>query len=496
MSDYQGYPGQQPATGGWAQQPHWSGPAQPGAGWNPNQTYPQPAAPGYPATAAQPVGYDPRSPYGQSPYSQPHNQQWQPGAPGGPSAPPPRKRTALVVTVAAVVVALLAATGVWYFGFRDSKGAGGQTSPQEAANAMLVSLSQKDPVGVADQLAPSEAKLFGDLTGDVLTELKRLQIVTPDASQGNLTGATVTVAGLTYDPSPDTINDHVSVVKLTGGTITITTDPAKLPLTDKIKQAADQSKRATPTTKTYNIADEVAKRGGPIRVATVLEGGKWYPSLFYTAADTWAQQKHLGSPTAADAIAATGGDTPEATMDAVIKALSDRDLAGFIALLPPDEMAVLHDYGQMIVRAANIGKNTSAAVKVSNTSWNVSDTTGGKLVSIKSLTVTVNGTSTTIAHDGDSLTVSTAGKAPVTVTDATIDSYLDELGTGGSVVDPTLKDIIKREYKQVLGIGFVLTQTNGKWFFSPLRSYVGIFTQLLKGLQPSDIDYFLTQIHR
>ena len=39
----------------------------------------------------------------------------------------------------------------------------------------------------------------------------------------------------------------------------------------------------------------------------------------------------------------------------------------------------------------------------------------------------------------------------------------------------------------------MVTQVDGKWYFSPIRSYAGIFTQLLKGLQPSDIDYFITK---
>ena len=236
------------------------------------------------------------------------------------------------------------------------------------------------------------------------------------------------------------------MVKLTGGTVTVTVDPTKVPLTDKIKQLEGDKLTSGTKTKTYSVADLAAKNGAPIRIATVLEDGKWYPSVFYTIADAWAQHSHLGNPTAADAIPAVGASSPEAVMDQVASVLSTRDLAGLIAITPPDEMQVLHDYGQMIVRAANVKDSTTPAFTISNTSWNVADTTGGKLVSIKALTVTVNGTSTTITRDGDSLTVATAGKPPVTVTEDTIDNYLGQLG---SDVDPTLKDIIKREYQQV-----------------------------------------------
>ena len=413
----------------------------------------------------------------------------------------------MVVTVVAVVVALLAGTGLWYFGIRDTKSAGGQASPQAAVSAMLTSLSQRDPVGVADQLDPAEASLFADLNGEFLAELKRLQVLSPSASATSLTGTKVSVTGLTFGSDPDQINTHVTVVKLTGGTVVVATDPSALPLTDKIKSAAGTAlTKVEPKSQTFNIADEVAKTGKPIRIATVEHDGRWYPSLFYTAADYWAQSTKAGNPTAADYIAPAGGSSPEDAMTKLVTAATGGDYAGVIALLPPQEMAVLHDYGKLItarIPASAKAKLPSAAI--SDATWNVSDVADGKLVSLRTLTVTVAGQQVTVAHDAGagSLTVTMSGRPGITLDKNSIAGFVSQamessgglVGTGsGSVpaLDPQLVKIVGQEFQQLTDVGVVMTQDNGQWYASPMRSYGQIFVGLLNGLQPADVDYLLS----
>ena len=497
-----------PGPGGW--QPPVNPPA-PGLGPQgyPAQGYP---APGYPAQQYPSPGY-PVQPYPNQGYpNQGAQPQPQPGfaQPEVPATPPgnrrARGRTAVVVTVAAVVIALVAGTGLWYFGFRETKSAGGQDSPQAAVSAVLTSLSQKDPVGVADQLDPAEASLFSDLNGELLTELKRLDILSPSASATTLTGSKITVTGLTFGSDPDQINDHVTVVKLTGGTVVVATDPSSLPLTDKIKDAAGTAlARVEPKSKTYSIADEVKKAGRPIRIATVEHDGKWYPSLFYTAADNWAQEAKAGNPTKADYIAPAGGSSPEDAMTKLPTAATSGNYDGVIALLPPQEMAVMHDYGKLITgQIPAAAKSAVPSAAVGNATWNVSDVAGGKLVSLKTLTITAGEQRITVAHDpgAGSLTVGVAGQPAITLDKNSIADFVSNamnssggLGTeSGSAakMDPKLAKIIGQEFEQLTNVGVVMTQDNGQWYASPVRSYAQIFVGLLKGLQPADVDYLLS----
>ena len=469
-----GQPGPQPGYGQPAAQPTYG---QPGYG------QPGPAQPTY----AQP-GYTPQN------YGTPQ-QQYGPSPVGTPVGRPARKnRTATIVTVIAVVVALAVGGSFLYFGNKDAKSAGGHGTPQEATNAMLLSLTQKDPVGVADQLDPAEASLFSDFTGDTLTQLKRLQILDASASASDMTGSTVSVTGLTYGSDPDQINDHLTVVKLTGGTITVTTDPSKLPITDKVKNlAGDKFSELKASTKTYNLADEVRKLGHPIRIANVKRDGKWYPSLFYTAADYWAQGSGVGNPTAADFIAPNGGSSPEDTMNKLLDAATRGDTNTAISLLPPDEMGVLHDYGKLLTKNAS-SSSAMAKVTFSNATWDVTDVTGGKNVSLKTLTATVDGKDYALVRDpaAGSLTVTVPGEAPVVLNDSTLDSFISKMSSESSPMAPQLVKIIKSEFTQVIGLGVVMTQSGGSWYASPLRSYTGIFTAVLKGLDAGDIDYLIS----
>ncbi len=135
---------------------------------------------------------------------------------------------------------------------------------------------------MAAQLDPAEAALFSDMSGDVLTELKRLGIISADADPQALTGSAITTKDLTFDSTAEEkINDRVTVVKLTGGTVTIAFDATKLPLTDKVKGAVPGfDQKVTSQNKTIDIAAEVAKNGGkPFRIATVKRARHLVPEL-------------------------------------------------------------------------------------------------------------------------------------------------------------------------------------------------------------------------
>ena len=58
---------------------------------------------------------------------------------------------------------------------------GGNDSPQQAVESLFTTLGNSDPIGVADQLDPAEAALFTDLNTDVITELKRLDVLSDAA---------------------------------------------------------------------------------------------------------------------------------------------------------------------------------------------------------------------------------------------------------------------------------------------------------------------------
>jgi hypothetical protein len=462
--------------------------------------YPQPQAQqGYAGTMTGQQGA-----FTQPTYGQPPTAEWTPqgpppsgglqgtDAPEGPGSPR-KSKLPVIITVVAVVVALLAAGLVWFFARKSSEDVGsGQSTPVSAATQLLSSLSNKDTLGIAAGLDPTEAHLFADMSGDVLTQLKRLGVIN-DTVNATTSGTTVTTSNITVNQTPIVINDHVDVVELTGGTVTIKSGSGTLPFSDKVLQAFPQLKQSSKVADTtLNIADQVSKLGHPIRIATVNREGKWYVSLFYTAADNSAYDSDpnykLGRP-----IPDNGGATPEDAMNLLLDKSLAGDTAGLISVLSPDEMGVLHDYGNLILSGSKAAAPDLNGTKITDKSWDVTDVTGGKKVAVKSLTLTANGQKYTIQRDpsSGSLTVQAPGQGTVNITQDNIDTWITQ--NSDAQIAPQVMNIIKREFPEVIGLGVVMVQAgDGKWYVSPLRTFSDVVVSLLKGLQPSDVDYLLS----
>jgi hypothetical protein len=494
-------PGGQPPQG----QPNW-GPqpggqptgGQPTQGWGAQAGSPQQW--GQP-TAAQPTqGWDPQT--GGQP-----GQPWAPqyGPPGVNGQPPNKSNKGVIITAIAVVVALVAGLGVWFFAFRDSKPAGKET-PQQAAAQLFADIDNGDLIGLADTFDPVEASFVNDLAGDVLAHFKRLGLLTDSATVGDATGASISIKGITFDDAAaEKPLADLTIVKLTGGTITITpsTSSNESDLFARLKDALGkyaQSSGVSADVSTAPTVIDIAKvikddnDGKPIRISTVLRDGSWYPSLFYTIADYWAQASNLGAVTADDAIAADGAANPEAAVNSLLDALMKQDATALIKILPPGEMAAVHAYGKKIVTAIGSGTADTSGVDIKG-EWVTSDVTGGTLVSVKTLDVTVDGKTIHIAIDKDAgtLTVVDAEGKSQTIDANSIGELID---TDLSEVHPNLPDFVGRMLKAALGLGILTTQADGKWYVSPARSFTGVFTTLLGGVEQQDIEMFIELLNK
>lgn len=500
----QGYPQQQPGQsqqGGWQQQPQQqpqgypqTGPQPQQQGWGQQpqgypQTGPQPQQ-GYPQTGPQPQ----QQGWGQDPYAQ--QQQQYPGQPpfGYAAGPPPKKkRTGLVVTAIVVVVALAGGAAFFVWGLKKSDDvAAGAPSPAAAADALVQKLGSGDVISIMDGLAPAEAKLGKDYTATTVTELKRLEVLKPDADPNKVTGAELKVEGIKFDESKaEKVNDHLTINMLTEGKLTITSDIKKIPLTEKLVKALGAKIDEAPKTETIDIAEKIKteNKGEPIRIATVKVGSDWYPSVFYTIADYALREEKLEWPKQgiAPAGASSASDAAKQMVDAALAA----DLNKVIALLPPDELSVLQDVGPVLVQKA--GRLPATGGKLISLETDSKDVTGGKLLTVKKLVLEVDGEQGEITRDGDCYTV----KADKT------DERLcaDEIGKlvqqqGGKKLPAAAADVISRIGAQVLkdGVGVVATQVDGKWYVSPFRTYYELTFTLMRGLQPKDIDALLALV--
>ena len=471
------------------EQPQWEQPQWEQPQWEqPQREQPQAAQPAQPLPTAQPV-QPPMPQYGQPQYGQPQYgapQYPQPHYPQPPFEPlsepaPARAGRTRALIAASVTLVVIAGAAVSFVALRDKNSGAGSSTPQGAVTAVVADLTKSDILGILDDLPPAERAALGDSLTNEVTQLKRLKVLNPSADPGRVAGVHVTTSGLTFDKNEEVINDHVRIVKVTGGTITLSSDAAAIPYTKEFLDAAFPDGAPTGTTSdTVDIAKEVKESGGPARIAVQKVGGKWYPSLMYTIVDAANQDAGNANPTAADAIPAVGFTSPTAAVKALVDAAVSGDAAQAIAVLDPNDSAALHDYGTLLTKDSDPGVD---GVTLDDLQFTTTAITGGTRVSLKSFTATDDGTTSTVTVEGDCLSVREDGDTHrFCAADA-----IDAIGAFSGDLSASEKAALDHVFAALPKIGVVTTEVSGKWYVSPIRSYADLGTAILSGLGSDDL---------
>ena len=485
-----------------------SNPYQSGPQANPHQTGPQPNP--Y-QTGPQANPYQQPNPYQAGPQQtqqfgqpDPYGAQQPPGGYGGPPTTqwsgygpvppeqPQRRRAGLMVGSLVAVIALVAAGVATYF-FAFAGSAAGAESPKEAAVSLVDALSKNDVIGLLDGLAPGEGDVAKDYLSESLDELKRLQVVKQETKPEQITGIAFKAEELVFDDAgEEKVNDHLSITKLVDGKVTISSDWSNVPLTEKFLQKAFPDGVPASETKTYDVSDEIAKNDGqPVRIATVKVDGEWYPSLFYSIADAALQEE--GKQWPAQPIGASGADSPEAAVRQFVEAGLRADVKRLIELTPPDEMAALHDAGQLLVEAAEGEEGADA--ELTDLRTKVEDVTGGKRVTFSRVAMkNSDGETFSVEIDGDCAKIDDDGEQQELCGKDLAEMIADLAELGGNSLTDEQLGAIERATVGYLHSGVVTTQVGGRWYVSPARTLGDITTGFLRGLQPGDLEILIDMV--
>lgn len=452
-------PEERPQPGQWSPPPA----AQPQPQWTPPQS--SSPSPG------------PQPPY--QPQPQPDSTVWTPQ----PAPPTPKRRAPLIASLVAVV-ALGAGGAITYVALSDS-GSSGAATPKEAVQNVVNDMENSDFVGLLDDLAPGERDALANPVRADIDKLKELHVLNQSADPSNISGVTFQANNLQYASKPITINDHVQIVQLTGGTITLTGDSSKLPLSDEIRKMAPPNQTSTVH---YNLSDK------PVRIATEKVGGRWYPSLFYTAADSAAGHR---VPSASDAIPALGSASAEDAVRDEVNALLAGDLRTALAHISPVELGAVHDYGGMIL--AQTPGWSEAGIQVETLDLTSSPLSGGGThVGLKKLVLSKDGDRISIEIDGTCMSVSASGQAKKFCPNDAAKAVSGFLGSfacigsassdcRGSALTPAQKTAIGDLFTGLTKLGIATSEVNGKWYVDPIRSTVDEWGTLLGGLKGNDL---------
>ena len=373
-----------------------------------------------------------------------------------------------------------------YVAVSDKNSGAGASSPQAAIKSIVDDLDKSDLIGVLNDLAPGERDALVNPFQDEVKQVKRLNVLEQNADPSKITGLTVSAANLTYESGTEKINDHVEIVKLTGGTIAINSDATRVPFTHDFLQTAFPNGLGNQTNgkTTLDIGQAVKQKGSPIRLAAQKVGGKWYPSIFYTFADAAAQNAGLGKPTASDYIPPAGAPSAEDAVKLALNAGLEGDLRQVIALTSPDELGALHDYGGLLLGKAGTPNLPDATIK--DLSLTTQKITNGVHVSLSNITVDPgNGNEVKVAVVGKCVQVSAQGDEHKFCA-SDVMGQLNDTGVLPAL-DPAQKTAIQDLLSGVVNVGIDTAQSGGKWYINPVRSSLDLTNSLLSGLQGNDV---------
>jgi len=338
--------------------------------------------------------------------------------PPGPKGRPGRR----VAIAIASVIAVLAAG----FGLASLAQGDGASDPEGAVRDLFGAISDEDAIGVVQAITPSERSVLRPAVEHVAGEARRLDVASKDLDLDDISGIELDVQGL--ELSSHELGDGVAMVEVTGGKLSSSVAIDKLPLGPVVREVIDRQDADIDDTSTTQPLQG-------IKLVALRRDGGWRVSLLYSIAEAIRRDAdpEPAVPTFGAGIPERGAPSPEAAVREAVAAATALDVRRLIELTSSDEMAVLHDYGPLIVDATKDAEaDDQNGVSVDDLQLEVHDgTEGRKVVEAKAYKVS-------IGDDDDGMDIAFDGRCTKVTTHFSFDDTFVEVGQpiGGEVDVP------------------------------------------------------------
>ena len=456
------------ANGGTPPPPFGSAPSGPAGA--PGQSFlPPPTQPVYSNPPGSPVYTDPNAPH-VTDLVEGSNQ--------------PRRSRGKMVGALVAVAALL---GAGAFAITkigdDDAAAGGAASPQEVGDKLVESLNGEDLLGIVDLLLPGERETFRQPLLDLNTELKRLEVTDGSVDLNKVPGLDINIA----DPrvrAHDTNVDDISTVNITG-TASVAVNGKDLPIGNLLIDTAFGGERP-------DVDADEDEEDFDVTVTTVKDGGHWYLSLLYSAANSLAN----GQDVPEEGVQPVGADSPEGALGNLIAGAGDLNLEKIIAGLNPNEAASLQRYAPLFLDdAQNELDKLDADIEIKDAQYAVTGSGNRRQVTITAINInaTVDGEEVSFELKDGCATVTSRGQSIASCSgeesdDGALGTATDQLGLPDTPELKTFFDDLGNAFSDLELHGIVVDKVDGKWFVSPLGTGAEVVLSILRALDRDEIE--------
>lgn len=406
------------------------------------------------------------------------------------SAEPPKRTRRSKWLVGGALAAVVATGAAGTFAVANLTGStqGGAATPDELGMTLLQAIENEDVLGVVDVLSPGERDVFRDPLVDLVSELTRLEVLSPDADLSRILGVDVELSNESVSAVSTNVPDITNVDLRADAVITL--DGAEIPvgalITDNLPDEMVTEMRGTRVTET----DEL-----DIRLTAVEEDGRWYFSVFHTIAELARDEVAPGTLIPLEGIGADGADTPEAAFDAVLDRLEGLDLTGLLRTLNPGEAAALQRYAPLFLEEAE------AALDEVPLEWSIvrrefrADTSGDTatvFVDAIGIEGVVEGDPFSVEFADGCLRAEAVGESFEQCEDQALEDASDALDETPEI--ERLIDTVTDAFSDMEEVGIEMRRTDGLWYVSPVSTGTEAVLAVLRALDRSELDAIIDQV--
>lgn len=433
---------------------------------------PRPPAPP-PPTPSSPLGGAPGGPSG--PVAGPS------GPAGGAAAPSGRGKGRKVVAVVGAA-ALIAAGTFAVSKVVGNNAAGGAATPEDVGLQLIEALDGADVLGAIDLLLPGERETMREPMIEMFDHMRRLGVLADDASLSGIGGFELEFTDVQVVSEPTNVADIANVRM--SGSVTTSIDGAQVPLGDLIIDDLLDGQR--PDMSMEPTTDEFDDLG----FTAVEQDGRWYLSLFHSIAESARD----GRPVPDVGIAATGADSPEGAVDALLTAVQDLQLEALLGLLDPTELEAVQRYAPLFLADAQQALDDAGITwSVTNRAFSVSGSGSRRSVAIESLdfSASIEGVELSARFADDCVTIVVDGESTQSCAgDAAGDAggLADELGLSDAEAGRRLVEAFEGTLSGFSGESpIAVHEVDGRWFVSPMRTGFDSLNGALAGIERSEL---------
>lgn len=364
--------------------------------------------------------------------------------------------SAFFIGFLSLAIVVLAAAAFLAFKLADREPAGPET-PEEAVAVLLEALAAEDALGMAESILPSERESLIEPTLALVEELKRVGLLSEDTDLNNISGVDITTNGLTMEI--EEVDRQIRWVTLNGGTIDSAGSAADLPMAGSGISA--------------DLSESIDFSVDPVSFAVVEENGSWYPSIWYTVAETARRDSDLPRPSLSRQ--PIGSSTPSEAVARFVNAASGMRPGEMLTAMDPVEMRAAYDYSSLFISDLDSAAlELRREIRADGSTWNLASL------------------DTSVTEGGDKALVSIDGFV-LTGTQGLSDPFAVSFDAGCLTFD--LSGPVETICRGEEGFPEIATQLrvvkrDGQWFVSGAPNLIYPYVDYLRTLETNSIPSF------